>query len=135
MPNPPSKRPQLGSRKPKTGKTAILQHEAEIAEKVGGVPQPNSGALAHRKADVSVDGESVFSSERFLLDSKETMGSTIILGMGDVTKVCREALEVRKEPGLILTFRQCPQIVPNEWAVVPLDVFADMLARLRNSET
>ncbi len=125
---------RLGSSKPKTGKAAINQHERDIAETVGGIRQPCSGALDHRKGDVSVEGDSIMSPDRFLLDSKQTIGNTMVLAVKDVTKICREALEVNKEPGLILTFGKHPTIVPEEWALIPLEVFADMLARLSKGE-
>lgn len=121
---------KLGGQKPQ-GKKAINQHEEEIARKLGGVRQPNSGALAHRKGDVSVEGPSIMSEDRFLFESKETGGTTLILSVSDVTKICREALEVNKEPALALSFGRHPQIVPREWVAVSLECFASMLARLQ----
>lgn len=128
--DPRPERTALGSKKPKIGKAAINRHEQELADKLGGYRQPQSGALDHAKGDVSISG-SMFSPDQFLLDSKETTGSTMILAVGDITKVCREALEVNKEPGLIITFGIHPQIVPAEWVAVPLEVFAGMLERLK----
>lgn len=117
---------RLGSRK-KDGKRLSNHHEAKLASTLSGVRQPNSGALDHRKGDILIEGDSVMSSNRFLLESKQCMGSTLILNVKDMVKICREAMEVGKSPGMVLTFGSKAPIVPAEWVMIPLDVMARLL--------
>jgi len=105
---------RLGSKKSK--KTQILEHEQSLAKKLDGVAQPNSGALAHRKGDVLLD--------TFLLDSKETEGVEIRISKKDLTKVSREAREVNRRPGLVITFENDHA---NEWVMIPLETFSELL--------
>jgi len=129
----PVRLPKLGSKKKRTGKSAVNRHEQKLADKLEGRRQPNSGSLPHKKGDISIEGGSVLSPARFLLDSKETSGSTVVLGVKDITKICREAMEVGKEPGLVVTFGQHPSIVPPEWVMIPLELFSFLLSHLKNS--
>ena len=100
-------------------KREILQHEQSIAGRLGGHAQPNSGALDHRKGDVELD--------TLLLDSKETHTSALVLSLRDINKIAREAAEVGKDPGLVITLWQAPSTTPKEWVAVPLEVFAQLL--------
>jgi len=117
-----------------TGKAAINRNEARLAEGVGGIRQPASGALPHRKGDVVID-DTIFSTNRFLFDSKQTEGSTIIISGKDLTKICREASGESKEPGLLVTIAKVADTTPTEWTMVPLKTFTDMLERIRYYES
>lgn len=118
---PGSKRPnpQLGSKKNKSLKARVNEHEKALAEKLGGIRQPNSGALHHRKGDIKL--------KDFLLDSKETEGGLLQVSAKDLTKITRESDGEGLAPGLILTFGKIPSTVSNEWALIPLSVFSDLL--------
>jgi hypothetical protein len=117
----------MGGSKKNFDKKGFNQHEADLAKKLGGRRQPNSGALDHRKGDVVV--ERAPGREGFLFDSKQCKNSTLVLAVADVTKVCREALEVQKIPGLLLTFGSHPVIVPPEWVCIPLEAFASLISK------
>jgi len=126
---------KLGSNKSRQeGKSAINQHEKDLAKTVGGIRQPQSGAMPHHKGDVLVD-DGIFSINRFLFDSKETNNSSIMVSGNDLTKICREAMGEDKEPGLLLTIHKTPPHTPSEWAAVPLEVFVSMLERIRYYES
>jgi hypothetical protein len=110
--------PKLGRSAPSL-KSRVNDHEAEIAEALGGRRQPNSGATAAHKGDVKL--------RHFLLDSKETDAATMILQGKDLTKITREADGERLKPGLVITIRQVPDTVAKEWVLIPLEVFSAML--------
>lgn len=114
--------PKLGSKK--SGKAAVNEHEYELAEKLGGRRQPASGALAAHKGDIK--------TRDFLFDSKETEATAISVFGTDLTKITREARGEGKHPGLVLTIRGVPSTTDSEWACIPLDVFASILAELEN---
>jgi len=113
-------KPRMGKPK-KTRKEEVNEHEVSLADRLSGVRQPNSGALDHRKGDISLD--------TFLLDSKETSGSTILINGKDLSKITREAGDVHKTPGLVVTIDQLPYTVEKEWVMIPLSVFAAILER------
>lgn len=111
---------KLGSDKKRASlKERVNDHERELAENLGGVRQPNSGATAGRKGDVLL--------ESFLLDSKETASATLNVHSADLIKITREAEEISRIPGLVLTVGGVPATVSREWVAVPLAVFAQML--------
>jgi len=98
-------------------KKVSLLREAEIATKVGGRVQPASGALDHKKGDVVL--------EDFLLDSKGTEGTSIIVRGVDLTKISREAEQMGKIPALVLTL-DMPRYNEQDWVVLPLSAFEDL---------
>lgn len=114
--------PTLGSKKRREHpKAKINRHEKEIAEMLGGFAQPASGALAHAKGDIKLDN--------FLLDSKETEAAQITIRGLDLTKICREAFEIHRHPGLFVTIKQIAGTTPNEWVMIPAELFAEMLQK------
>ena len=90
-----------------------------MADKLGGRRQPASGATDAHKGDVKL--------KHFLLDSKETSTNSIIISGKDLTKITREADGERLVPGLILTIGGIPDTVSKEWALIPLNVFGQMV--------
>jgi len=108
---------KVGSQK--TRKERVNDHEQDLADRLGGMRQPNSGALVQHKGDVIL--------EKFLLDSKETEAAVINVTGHDLTKITREADGERKLPGLVLTIRRVPATVEKEWVCIPISVFARML--------
>lgn len=126
---------KFGSNKKRAeGKTKYNNHEYELADKLGGTRQPASGALAHRKGDVVID-DGIFSANRYLFDSKESEGSTIILTGKDITKICREASDENKHPGLLVKIGKMADTTPKEWVAIPIEVFAALLERIREYES
>lgn len=111
----------LGSKKrTQSQKAAVNDHEREIAETLGGVRQPGSGAFGGKKNDVRLD--------RFLLDSKETIHGEIKVGGAELAKVCHHAAESQLYPGLVLTLKgKLAATTPSEWVAIPLSVFAEMV--------
>jgi hypothetical protein len=111
------KRSPLGSRKDQ--KTRINEHEQSLADRLGGQRQPNSGATLRHKGDILLS--------KLLLDSKETQTNSLILTVAEIVKICREARELSREPGLVLSFTKAPVTMPAEWVAVPLEVFQQLL--------
>lgn len=95
-----------------------------MADRLGGYRQPNSGATEQHKGDIKLDA--------LVLDSKETETNSLILTVAEVVKICREAREQSREPGLILTFSKGPVTMAKEWVAVPIDVFQTLLENQRN---
>lgn len=116
------KPPRLGSKKARSKKSLVNEHEGELAVKLGGRRMPQSGAIAGFRGDIKV--------QNFLLDSKETENSSIIVSHGDLTKIVREAHQSAKMPGLVLTIKKVPPTTPNEWVLISLDDFATILESL-----
>lgn len=109
----------LGSKKKKKGRKArINEHERELADKLGGIRQLQSGAMPGHKGDIKVDD--------FLLDSKETIYNNISVVAKDLTKITEEARGENRVPGLVLTLKT-PIHVSSEWVAIPIDVFAEMI--------
>ena len=111
----------LGSKKSKSRKTKVNDHEQDLADRLGGRRQPASGALPQHKGDIKLD--------KFLLDSKETEHNSIIVSAEDLTKISREARGEGKHPGLVITIDRVPTTVYNEWVMLPLDVFAEVFEK------
>lgn len=117
----------LGSKKKREAtKTQVARHEKEMAELLGGHAQPASGATPGKKGDI-VLGDGLLTLDRFLLESKETTAGSILIDGRVLTKISREAMEVSRTPGLVITIEKLPSSVPNTWVAVPIDVFAEML--------
>ena len=110
----------LGSKKKRESQKAqVNRHEKEIAKALGGFAMPASGALDGMKGDVKLDN--------FLIDSKETIHGSIKVDGLDLTKICREAGEVNRKPALYLTIKKVAFETPNEWVLIPAEIFAKML--------
>lgn len=119
------KPPAMGSQKAE--KARHNEEEKNLADRLGGRRQPNSGALDGHKGDVKLD--------HFLLDRKETKANSIIIDGRDLTKITREADGEGKEPGLVLVMGgKLPSTVSREWVTIPLETFARMLANGQDSE-
>jgi hypothetical protein len=114
------KRRKMGVQK--SQKKRVNEHEQALAEEMGGVRQPNSGALDHRKGDISL--------KNFLLESKETDTQQLVLYAKDITKISKEASQERKIPALVLTLWKMPYTVSKEWVAVPKEVFIEMMERV-----
>lgn len=102
-------------------KSQVNEHERELADKLGGRRQLASGAFDGHKGDIRLD--------KFLIDSKETVGGSIIVSGKDLTKITREAEQDARAPGLVLTIAQVPSTVEKEWVLIPLSVFSEMVER------
>lgn len=109
-------RGQLGSKK--TTKQRAQQTERELGKELGGVATPNSGALAHKKGDVSL--------KDFLLESKETEHHSFRVAEVDLRKIAAEAREAGKRPAFSVTFHKMPLGVPRTWVLMPLGVFDEI---------
>lgn len=81
--------------------------ETWLAEELGGRRVKQSGALDCWKGDVELD--------EYLIDSKNTIKSSIPLKALDLAKIHREAREANRTGHLILTFYEDDY----HWAVVP----------------
>lgn len=97
----------------------VRQTEQGIADQLGGVRQPGSGSGLIKKADVELTD--------FLLDSKQTESSGIVITGEMLTKISREALERGKHPGIIVTVAKHATITSGQWALIPMDVFAALV--------
>jgi hypothetical protein len=127
---PPGK-PQMGSRRSRMGVKALANaNEQDIANTLGGTRQPLSGALPGRKGDVET-GTGIWGLDRFLFDSKETAGSSLLIDGKMLTKITREATGEMKEPGLVLTINKIPATTPKRWVAIPIETFVELLKIVR----
>ena len=102
--------------KKKSKKRQCNEHEKKLAKKVGGLRQPNSGAVPGYPGDVR--------TKDFLLDLKETEFYSISLKMSDLLKLQKEADSQGKDPVLVLGFSKVKR--GGQFAVIPLDIFNEM---------
>jgi len=107
-------------------KERVNAHEVELADKLDGKRQPNSGAMEGHKGDIKL--------KNFLLDSKETSTSGLLITKKDLMKINKEAYQEGKEPGLILTIYDMAMSVPKEWVAVPLEVFFELVKQREENE-
>ncbi len=105
-------------KQPESLKAKTLRSEKESATKLGGRAQPRSGASAAHKGDIKLDD--------FLIDQKQTTGSSILVHGKDLTKITREAGGEGKTPALLLKLESIPKTVAGEWIVLPLEKFAEL---------
>lgn len=110
---------QLGSKKRESRKRIENEREKSIAEKLGGYARPASGAILGHKGD--------FALERFLGDSKNTSGSSILVKKKDLIKIDREALGEGKYPVLVISFETMAEGVSREWACIPIGIFGELI--------
>lgn len=110
----------LGSAKRKTRKQEAVERERAFAKELGGIAQPNSGGGNYHKGDVKLPD--------FLLDSKQTDANSILVTGSVLAKISAEARQAQKDPGLILTL-VTPGLTAKDWAVIPLEVFKDLLEK------
>lgn len=122
----PSKKLTSKLGKQESMKSRVNRHEKEIADKLGGFRQPASGALEGMKGDVKLDD--------FLLDSKETDSNSLILSSKELTKITREASECGREPAIVATIHKLPVTVSKEWVLVPMEIFAQLLDRVKDCD-
>jgi len=120
-PKKPGTQTPLGSQKHKSVKARTLQTERDAADTLGGVAQPASGAMEAHKGDIRLDD--------ILLDSKETEGQVINVTKRDLVKICREAFEIGKHPGIVVKMNGVATTVPKTWVMLPITVIAYMLER------
>lgn len=109
-------RSPLGSQK--SIKAKADQTERELAKAVGGHRVVNSGAIPGMRGDVS--------TEKFLMDSKETGSRQLIVTGQMLSKISNEAREAGKEPALVLKVGQVPLGVARQWVCIPLHVFQEI---------
>ena len=70
----------------------------------------------------------------FLLDSKETDSNSLILSSKELTKITREARECGREPAIVATIHKLPVTVSKEWVLVPMEIFAQLLDRVKDCD-
>ena len=112
----------LGSSKKrnKSYKTEAMEHEKDLAERIGGVAQPGSGAGLRHKGDVKTDD--------FLFDSKQAHANTIIVAGKDLGKIQHEATQASRIPGLLLKLN-APAETPDEWVCIPFSAFVELIEK------
>jgi hypothetical protein len=98
-----------------------MRNEKRLAEEVGFATTPASGNTpwASKKGDGS--------HPEFMFELKETEKARIAIGLRDIGKLYREACNAGKEPAIILSAYGLPKPIPQEWACVPVEMFAEML--------
>lgn len=106
----------IGGNKSKKKQANI--REQDLAEKLGGVAQPLSGAMRAHKGDVKTDN--------FLIDSKHTEGDYLNLKKKDFVKISGEANGEGRIPAVHISFADAPIGVSREWVAIPLDTFAEL---------
>ena len=110
---------QMGSNK--SVKEVSDASERQVAKELGGRRVTGSGCVDSLKGDVKTDD--------FLLEMKSTSSKSFILPKDIVSKICREAREAGKKPGLIFKFEKTPLGVPNTWVLLPLNEFKSLIER------
>ena len=96
--------------------------EASLARALGGRARPASGALPGSKGDIDLGA--------FLLEAKSTTQESMILKMGWLLKIAREAKSEGKCPALSISFvnQDGQPFFEGEWVLVPLYKFKELLS-------
>lgn len=98
-------------------RTKSIRSEKRLSLEIGFELTPGSGSTPRpsRKGDGSTD--------QFMIECKETIGTRISIGPNVIGKLCSEAAAVGKDPVLILSIYGMPEPLPKEWVVFPANLF------------
>lgn len=99
-------------------KAQAQRTERKLAHDLNGRATPNSGAIDGMKGDVTTD--------KFLLDSKETGAKSIVISAAMLNKISKEAREAGKRPGIVITLGRVALGTARQWALVPIQDFQEM---------
>ncbi len=94
--------------------------EKHAAKRLGGRVQPGSGNQDHSKADIKLP--------TFLVEAKSTIYASMVVKHDWLLKVSKEALDISREPALIVQFvdtRGLP-VPEGSWVMVPERVFKEL---------
>lgn len=93
--------------------------EKDLARELGGHAVPASGAIDGFKGDVTTD--------KFLIDSKETASKSLMISSTMLNKICKEAREAGKRPALHLKLGQAALGTSREWMCIPIQDFKELV--------
>lgn len=94
------------------------KNEKTIANKLGGITTPGSGAFTGHKGDIKLD--------KFLLELKETNNLSISILADHLMKIRKEAIESGKEGCMIYRFNSVKEL-PKDWILIPMELFKEII--------
>lgn len=108
------------------------KHEDRLGKRLGGKRIPRSGGLAWSRWDKTTANGDV-SIPDFHLEHKRTDAKSMSLQQEWLSKVSEGARRTGKDPGVVITFERTGK-APEDWALIPLDVFERLLKLSKGSE-
>lgn len=122
----------LGDNKHNHKKKSVKQ-ETRVAKKMGGKVQSGSGAVAHRRGDVTV--------KEMLIECKRTDRAGISLRRDWIEKITKEATSINKIPAVSLEFgikeedkKRVSFPIEKDWMAVPMSFFEELIALYRDEK-
>ena len=118
----------LGGRKLQSGKLGKTKaHKGMASEKrnaktLGAKLQPGSGNYIGRKGDFDHA-----EPESFLGENKATKHASFPLKFSVLSKISREARDLRKEPYLTIDFENVESYQPTVWACIPIELWKKLM--------
>jgi len=103
----------------KDGNAISKDQEKRVAKRSGGSRVPASGALPGIKGDVE--------ARIHLLECKTTGKKSLRIEQKWLAKIAREARMKGKDAGLVMSFPQMPSDVEQDWVMIPLVAFKQMV--------
>ena len=95
--------------------------EKKVAKEIGGRVVAGSGASMYSKGDVE--------NRDILVECKTTARPNITVKGEWLEKIYMEALDKRKTPALSIELRGKTGIAPQDWVLIPLNVFSELVER------
>ncbi len=127
--DPKNAKPWLLNPKPRKADSTTRRakvREERVAKRTGGERHAFSGGRDEAKGDAT---SGAFDPDRkvvesFLFDDKHTRYTQLTLKVGQLSKLCNEALAQGKEPALSFGMDTSKfPMVPKDWVAIPLRVF------------
>lgn len=112
--------------------------ERRLAQRLGGKRLARSGGALWSRNDKSATSSGIITdngdlgTKDFHLESKRTVKDSLSLQKDWLKKVSEGARRVFKDPGVVITFDNGDRKPPEDWVLVPMEVF-EKLRKLANS--
>ena len=107
---------------PDSPKAKSQKNEARLSEEVGFNLTRGSGNQPW--PFMKGDGQ----TKSMMFELKETEAARIVIGTNVISKLCREARSVGKDPVLVLSAYGMPEPLPKDWVCVPVELFHQLVS-------
>lgn len=109
---------------PTDRKSLSMKQETRLSQEIGFDLTPGSGNQPW--PGMKGDG----SHPQFQFELKRTKTGCIVVGEGDIAKICLEAARLGKDPAVVMTIEGMADHLPSDWVAIPAEAFRWLLSRI-----